>query len=127
MGEQVAPRDGAPRGLHVVDGPAWVAQHPGRRKLRRPAGDGIVEVEAPLVVERQRRQGRDGLAHRGDAEEGVALDGQAPLEAALAHALGEEHAPALVDEGGGAGDVALLNEGAQGVVKAVRDKNIISL
>ena len=73
--------------------------------LRAVFGDGIIERESALVIERERGKGDDRLRHAHEAEYRILLHGTPLLD--ICHAEGLEIAPppVLVDDGGNAGDV----------------------
>lgn len=106
VAEQIAERHRPTRGLR--DHRVAFARHPHAVIAPRgdDAGDGVVELEHPLLEQLHQRDGHDRLRHRVDAEDRVVAHRNTPLAIALAQAalVGEVAAPA--DGHLAAGDLA---------------------
>jgi hypothetical protein len=84
MRQEIAERDRTHRLIGRVERSLRIAQHAQVRELRRATRNRIVQRESSLVEQDQGRDGRDRLAHRRDAEDGVALDWKAARQIAAA-------------------------------------------
>ena len=115
VGQEMPDGDGPVEGGGLRPGHAAGPEHPDIRERGDVHRDGVVEQERARLVELHRRDARDRLGHRGDAEQGVGLHRGAALKVAPAHRLEMPDAAEAGDQGDGAGDLPpvhrLLHQG----------------
>ncbi len=82
---------GDPRGMaeEMVEGDRL----PGWRAVWKVLADGILHVEAPLMLQDQHRRGGEGFGQRAQAEAGLGGIGQTLLAVCQAKALAEQDGP----------------------------------
>src|SRR5262249_13050251 len=86
------------------------------RKLRQELADRVVQQEVAFLVEHHYRDHRDGLCHREDAEDRVALYGLAGLDVHQADGFEVAHFAVARDEGDRAGDLPLTDGALHGFI-----------
>jgi hypothetical protein len=116
MRQEIAERDRACGLVCLIQRSLRIAQHARVREFGRTSRDRFVEVKASFIEHRQRRDGGHGLAHRRDAEDGVALDGQSGNQVALPYRRDVDHLAIAPDQSSGPGEFAKFRIGCEEVL-----------